>query len=902
MNEFFPHSQNIETVLKRFKADPGGLSASEAKDRLAKYGPNIFPTQPPRSLLQIFFQQFLNPLIYILLGAALVSVLLDDFTDAFFIMLVLVLNAIIGTAQEYGAEQSAIALKKMSSMKASVLREKEVQEVEAEDLVPGDIVLLESGIKVPADLRLLHANGLEIDESLLTGESLPVLKNQKLNLGENTALGDRKNMSFMGSLVTKGRGTGIVVNTGLNTELGKIADSLTSGESAKPPLLIRMEAFTKKIGIFLLITVSLMAAYLLFLGQSWHDVMLFAVALSVSAIPEGLPVALTVALAIASRKMAKRNVIVRMLPAVESLGSCTFVATDKTGTLTVNQMTIQKLAVPGEEDLELTGSGLDPSGMLLAPQSGDPERTKDLVLPLVIAGVLCNESQLVKRGEEWTGHGDAVDLAFLVLAEKIRVLPSEIRTRFSLQTAIPFESENQFAATLHTDSEKSLISVKGALEKLLPMCSLMSTPDGCKPINPKEILEKADSLAGAGYRVLALAGKSTNLDSENWDEFVLKEHLNDCIFYGLVGMIDPLRPESAAAIAACRTAGVDVAMVTGDHPKTSLAIARQLGLAESMEQVVSGPELKALQSAQERAERIESARVFARVEPQQKLEIVRHLIDTGRFVAVTGDGANDAPALKAANVGVAMGKSGTDVAKETSDLIITDDRFASIIAGIEEGRIAYSNIRKVVYLLISTGVAEMLMFILSLLFGTDLPLTAIQILWLNIVTNGIQHVGLAAEPGEGNELHIPPRKPNEPIFNRLMLERVILSALVIGGVSFAFFYYLTESGVELAAARNLTLLLMVLFENIMVGNCRSEVKSAFLISPFKNLFLLFGTLGAQLLHVSAMYIPGLNSVLGTSPVSFLEWIELLGMSLSVLVVMEAYKFWRNRTEYLGRKL
>lgn len=885
-----PYSLTFHQVLSETASSLNGLSAEEAAHRLTKFGPNVFPTHRAPTILQIFLHQFLNPLIYILVAASFVSILIGDITDAFFIGLVLFANAVIGTIQEYGAEKSAQALREMTAAKAMVERNGEIFEVDTGTLVPGDIVLLESGRKVPADLRLISSLALEVDESLLTGESIPVVKSHELIHPAETTLGDRKNMAFTGTLVTKGRAKGVVVATALKTELGKIADSLIEGVSAKPPLLIRMEKFTKKIAVFLLIVTAAMALVMLSKGQYWHDVLMFSVALAVSAIPEGLPVALTVALAVASRRMAKRNVIVRRLPAVEALGSCTFVATDKTGTLTVNQLTIQKVALPGLETASVTGSGLDPQGEVEAAKGENREPQRKLVSELVVSGILCNEAQLAQKSGRWVGIGDAVDLAFLVLAHKIDLKPETVRDKARLIDEIPFEPENQYAATLHEFKIERLISVKGALEKLLPMCAHMKSVDGNVALDPVAITNQADQMAEQGYRVLALAASFSKAE-----DLSLAAQLKDLTFLGLVGMIDPLRPEAAEAIASCKAAGIEVAMVTGDHPKTSLSIARSLGLAERMTEVVSGPQLRIARSPEEKEKLIESARVFARVEPQQKLEIVQHLLAHGRFVAVTGDGANDAPALKAANVGVAMGKSGTDVAKETADLIITDDRFSSIVAGIEEGRIAYANVRKVVYLLISTGAAEILMFGLSIAFGIPLPLTAVQILWLNLVTNGIQDVGLAFEPGEGDELSLPPRKPHEPVFNRLMLERVILSAIVMGGVSFWYFDSLLKSGVSLDSARNATLLLMVFFENVMVGNCRSETKSAFRLNPFRNPVLLIGTIAAQVIHIAAMYTPGLRQVLGVGPVDLFEWLRLFAMALSVLFVMEVYKFVRAKT-------
>lgn len=881
-----PYLNTLEEILEKTNANVQGLSTEAALERQSRYGKNLLPQQKSRGLWRIILGQFLNPLIYILIAAALLAIVVQDFTDAFFIFVVLVINALIGTVQEYGAEKSALALKKMASSKNIVLRDGQQMLLNAEELVPGDIIYLESGHKVPADIRFISTHGLEVDESLLTGESVPVLKDQNAIVHEGSSLGDQLNMGFMGSLVTKGRAKAVVVFTGHQTQLGKIADKLISEDQVKPPLLIRMEVFTKKIAIVLFFVIVLMGIYSFLQGQSWYEVLTFSVALAVSAIPEGLPVAMTVALAIASQRMAKRNVLVRRLPAVEALGSCTFIATDKTGTLTVNQMTLRKVFLGAEKSYEFTGSGLNPEGEVLRNSKIVSQEQRQELQPLVHAGVLCNEAQLIEKEGQWSGVGDAVDLAFLTLAHKVGITPEEILERFELRQSVPFESENQYAATLHFDRETSklVLSVKGALEKLLPLSDS----------NSDEFLAMTKEFADQGLRVLAVASKEIEGGhEENLPANFITQQLNQLTLLGLTGMIDPLRPEAKEAIESCRHAGVKVAMVTGDHPLTSLAIAKELGLASSLEEVVSGPELREA-NQEEKSQKILKARVFARVDPTQKWEIVQELMGKGHFVAVTGDGANDATALKAAHVGIAMGENGTDVAKESSELILTDDRFASIVAGIEEGRVAFSNIRKVIYLLISTGAAEIIMILLSLVFQTPLPLTAVQLLWLNLVTNGMQHIGLTMEPKEGDELYRPPRDPQEPIFDRSMLERILLSSVTIGVISFWQFKSALDLGLSVEAARNMTLLLMVLFENVMVGNSRSEMKSAFSMNIFKNPVLLIGTMAAQLIHIWAMHSDTMGRILGVSPVSLQDWSRLLVEAMSVLLVIEIYKLFRRR--------
>jgi Ca2+-transporting ATPase len=901
-----PHAETATTVIKRLQTSPSGLHLAEVEVRREIYGHNRLPTQKATPFWVVFARQFLNPLIYILLAAGAIALWLDDVSDALFILLILTLNAIVGSIQEYSADKSARALQNLSRTRCLVVRNGQEIEVDAEELVPGDWVRLESGRKVPADLRLLphlvadqadpsdatqHPSqaptqkfDLQIDESLLTGESRPVQKDASLVFEVGTSLADRRNMAFAGAVVTRGRAEAVVMATGLQTQLGLIASSLKQEDTAPPPLVLRMAKLTQKISWSLLIICVAMAGILLTRGQTWLDVLMFSVALAVSAIPEGLPVALTVALSVASRRMAKRHVIVRRLHAVEALGSCTMIATDKTGTLTVNQLSITEVRSLDRPPLRLQVSGD------LRPEPIEPllEDHHELIL----TGALCNEAQLKSPvgNESWEGHGDAVDLAFLVLAQK---RPYPVSTaKFNLRAAIPFEPENQFAATLHESQGQDRLSVKGALEKVLAMCSTYRSASGIEELTDslrsRIVTEISDPLAESGHRVLALASKSAPTPCLQGTE--LRRELAHLCFEGLVGMLDPLRPEARDAIQSCHRAGIQVAMLTGDHPKTAMAIARQLGLAESDSECVTG---QALRTSMIPEELIRRGRVFARVEPTQKLQIVQQLIRDGHFVAVTGDGANDAPALKAAHVGIAMGKSGTDLAKETADLILADDRFVSIVAGIEEGRIAYANIRKVVYLLISTGAAEIIMFFYAVWANTPLPLTAAQLLWLNLVTNGIQDAALAFEPKEGDELTRPPRSPQEPMFNRIMLERIALSALVMGLVSSVFFELQLRSGTSVEAARNLTLLLLVLFENLMIGNCRSETRSAFRVSPFSNRYLFFGTLGAQLLHIAALYTPGLSEILQLEPVALAQWGELLGYAVSVVIIIEIHKLWRG---------
>ena len=909
------HSIPSNDVLEALKANPDGLEKDVVGERLKIYGQNSLPKPKSTSIAVYFLRQFLSPLIYILLLAAAVSIALGDWQESIFILVVLLLNSTIGTVQEYSAERSAEALKNLVRTRTRVIRAGEEFEIDAEGLVPGDIVLLESGGKVPADIRLISVQDLVVDESLLTGESIPDFKDPELILDQRAPLGDRENMAFAGTLVVSGRGRGVVVATGPRTEIGGLAASITGKPETKPPLVLRMEKFNSKIALGVAAAVAVIFAVEIYRGEPIYDIFLQSVALAVAAIPEGLPVAMTVALSIGMSRMAKKNVIVRRLVAVEALGSCNFIASDKTGTLTVNQLTVKRVVIPGRDQWNVIAnpaSGEEKAERIANDEeewkarekseaksdsaSNQSPEQESLLKTLARASALANEGFAGFRDGSWDYHGDAVDVALLMMAHEAGVIQQEEQNSYPRIAQIPFESKRQFSATLHQGPDGMIAFAKGSPEKILKMSSRMATPDGEMPLDTVGADREAQALATAGFRLLALAyGKYP----EN-QEFT-EDQLDGLTFLGLVGMIDPLRPEAKAAVKACKSSGVEVAMVTGDHPATALAISRELGLADSADQVVTGMELKDAEAKGEEAVDSLTAkgRVYARVEPQQKVLITNSLMRTGKLVAVTGDGANDAPALHAAHVGVAMGKTGTDVAKESADLIITDDNFASIVSGIEEGRIVYNNLRKVIFFSISTGVAEIVLFILALIFNMPLPLLAVQLLWLNLVTNGIQDVALAFEPAEGGEMNRSPRPANEPIFNRLMVEKVVLVAVVVGGLAYAFFSSALSMGWSLVDARNGTMLLMVLFENSLVFASRSELKSAFSISPLKNPLLLFGTLAAVLIQVVAMQMPGLSDVLQIHSVPLDQWIELIGVALLAFAAVELYKLLRRRFPVRG---
>ncbi len=852
--------------MKDAGASLQGLSLAEVATLQAQHGPNRLPRAAGPSVASLILHQFQSPLAVVLAVAGALSLAIGGLDEALMILAILLINAALGSYQEWRAERGAAALQKLLRVRARVIREGQTRDVDAEELVPGDLVLLESGDRVPADIRLEWCHGLEVNESFLTGESVPVGK-------EALGTGD-KVLAYAASLVVRGRARGVVESIGLGTAVGRLARDVTELAPGLSPLQVRMERFTRLVAgatgvVVILVGVLGMSVH----GHSLVETFFFAVALAVSAIPEGLPIALTAALSVAAIRMARQGVIVRRLQSVEGLGSCTLVASDKTGTLTMNQLTVTELRRPGVEPCRVQGVGFQPEGSI------DPALEPELADRLARIAVLCNEGALSLKDGEWVGSGDPTDVALLVLGEKLGLRAEPAREELSEVYRIPFEPELRYSASVHRQGSRLLVLVKGAPEVVL---ELSDEPD------QSTWLSSAEEMGGSGLRVLLLA--DAELEHGELEPTPEPFPLPPLRPVALVGMIDPLRPEVPAAIDACRDAGVRVIMVTGDHPVTALAISRQLGLADRSDQVVVGTELSDV------AQALEGARVFARTAPHQKLEIVRAAQQSGHFVAVTGDGVNDAPALRAANIGVAMGLSGTDVAREAASLVVSDDNFATLVTGIREGRIAYNNVRKVIFLLISTGAAEVVMVIGSFMVGLPVPLLPSQLLWLNLVTNGIQDVALAFEPGEGDELRQRPRSPSERIFDRLMIERVVLSALVMAGLGMAAFTWALSQGWEVEAARNLLLFLFVMLEIVHIGNCRSETRSAFAIPPWRNPVLMGGSLIALSLHLGAMLTPLGQRFLHTQPLALSAASGAVAASLLLLLVMEAQKLLRARRQ------
>ena len=864
------HALDEAEVEARLGSGPGGLPAPEAAARLERYGPNQLPTAPRPGPLILFLRQFKSPLIYVLIAAAAVSALLEDWRDAVFILIVVLVNAAVGTFQEWKAESAAEALRELLETEVRLVRDGRDLSVPAEDVVPGDRVILESGNRVPADLRLVETDDLAVDESALTGESLPVEKAPQA-VAPDAPVAERRSMAHAGTVVTSGRGVGVAVATGGRSEFGVIAAAVSGGEGTKPPLIERMDRFARTISIAVLAAALALAGIALWRGAPLAEVFFIAVALAVSAIPEGLPVALTVVLSVAASRMAKRSVLVRRMAAVEGLGSCTVIASDKTGTLTVNRQTLEAIWFPDV-------------GQVLADDVVQERVVPHGVHGFARAAVAASEAVEVEGAEGTRVLGDPVDAAFLRFGRGLGADPAAIGAR--VVGRIPYESERRYAAAVAAEPRhpggRPMVALKGAVEVVLDRAELMAGPDGPVPIDREAVNAAFLALSAGGYRVIAV-GEGPLAEGVDPAELV-EETLPPLTLLGLAGFIDPLRPDAVDAVEECRRAGVRVLMVTGDHPVTALALARQLGIAEHEDEVVTG----AMLAASEDPDMADRARVYARVTPLQKLDIVNALQQRGHFVAVTGDGVNDAPALRQADIGVAMG-SGTDVAKDAASMIVTDDRFSSIVAGIEEGRFAYDNVRKVTLLLVATGMAEVLLFTFSLLAGTPLPLFAVQLLWLNLVTEGVQHIGLAFEPGEPGAMERPPRPPAQPIFDRLMIQQVVVSAFTMSVVGFTLFAWLLGNGWGEADARNLLMLLFVLFENVQVFNARSERVSAFRMPLSRNWLVVAATGGSLLIHVAAMYIPPVAGTLSIAPVPLEWWGILLLLSMTVLVVMEVYK-------------
>lgn len=862
-------------VLKELKSSLNGLSEKEAKSRIKTYGLNELPKEKEKSVFQIFLSAINDPIIYVLVVAAILSFIVGEYLDGFAIIFIIMVDAVVSTVQEIKAEKNSEALKDLIKVKVKVVRENKHYEIDSSYLVPGDIIIVEPGTKVSSDARIINSNNLTVDESVLTGESIGVAKSS-----DSSSLGDdsKKCMIYAGTSVLTGRAIAVVTATGIDTEVGKIAEKVTSTEESKSPLTIRMEKFSKQITLMIIGISILIGCVLIYKQYHFMDIFLAVVALAVSAMPEGLPLSLTLALTIGSNKMAKRNVIVKKLNSVESLGSCTVIASDKTGTLTVNEQTAKKIVMSNGEAFEIDGNCYNDVGKVIPVGDSNIANAKYIAT----LGVVNNESMLEKVKGKWDKFGDSIDIAFLALGRKLGIKSSE----FKKVSDIPYESENKYSAVFYKIDNDVLCTAKGSVEVILDFCKY-SYEDGERvKLDRERILKQNEELASNGYRVIAICDGDVPL-KEKYSE----KDVKNLTFIGLVGFIDPVRKEAVGAIKKCKTAGIKVLMITGDHALTAYAIAKDLNIVSSKEEVVAGSDLDFYSDSDEKFDRfVEGKKVFARVTPLQKLKIVESLQRQGEFVAVTGDGVNDAPAIKVANIGVAMG-SGTDVAKETAKMIIIDDNFSSIVAGIEEGRNAYSNIRKISLMLLSCGLAEVLFFVLSIAFDLPMPLVAIQLLWLNLVTDGLQDMALSFERETDTIMKEKPRSTKESLFEKELVKQIFLSGTFIGVLIFIVWYILINNfHMEVAHARGYVLALMVFIQNMHVLNCRSESKSVFENGFKQNKFVLFTIVGTIILQMIVMEVPILSRFLQTYDVPNLHLVILFVVSLPIILIMEMYKY------------
>lgn len=871
------HSTEKEEVLEILKSSELGLDEKEVKLRQEKYGKNELPKGKTPSLLKIFIEQLLDPIVLLLVVAMIFSILIKENIDAIAIASIILVDIILGTFQEWKANKNVEALTKLIEIRTKIIRSGKEIEVYSSNLVPGDIVLLSSGDKISADLRLIEANNLTIDESVLTGESTSVTKTSS-TINKDVILAERKNMAYAGTSVLSGRGIGIVTATGLNTELGEIAKKVNTTKDTKSPLTIRMEKFSKQI-TFLVIAMAILITIVLYSkGTSGSEIFLSVIALSVSAMPEGLSLALTMALTIGSNRMSKNNVIVKKLNSVESLGSCTVIATDKTGTLTVNEQTAKKIVLPDNSTFDIEGTGYNDKGNVIPLENANIEAAKYISK----LGVLNNEASLKKEKDDYEYFGDSIDIAFLALGQKMQINIDDIE----ITNRINYESENKYSAVFYKENGNNYCTVKGSLEKVLEFCTTMKGNNKNEKLDIEKIKKQHEDLASSGYRVIALAAGKTKSEKP--------EHLT---FEGLVAFIDPVREEVTKSINDCKKAGIKVIMITGDHPLTAYSIAKDLELVENYDEVTSGKELDEYfkKGKKEFDKFVKSKKIFTRVTPLNKLEIVESYKRQGEFVAVTGDGVNDAPAIKSANIGIAMG-SGTDVAKETSSMIILDDNFNSIVLGIKEGRNAYSNIRKVSYMLLSCGVAEVLFFLLAIILDMPMPLVAIQLLWLNIVTDGLQDLALSFEKSEETIMNESPRNPNETLFNIELFSEVLISGLFIGIIVFIVWIYLINKlDMPVNIARGYIVTLMVFIQNMHVLNCRSE-KSSILKVPIKsNPLIIFSIVSAIFLQVLFSEVPFLSKFLQTTSIPITHMLILFVISTTIIFIMEIYKCLKRKS-------
>ena len=877
------HQLSAREVIEGFSSDAeAGLSSEEVANRYEKYGWNELQFKPGKPAWLRFLWQFHQPLLYILLFAGAIKAILGSWTNAGVIWGVTVINAVIGYVQEAQAEGAIASLAKTVTTEVNVLRQRQTLRIPSQDLVPGDVVLLASGDKVPADLRLLKVRNLQVDESALTGESVPVNKStQRLSL--DTPLPERTNMAYAGSFITFGQGKGIVVATANDTEVGQISQAMENRVSLSTPLTRKFAKFSRTLLYAVLTLATLTFVIGSGQGESWLYMFEAAVALAVSAIPEGLPAVVTITLAIGVNRMARRHAIIRKLPAVEALGSATVICSDKTGTLTENQMTVQTIYA-GEEYYQVTGSGYSPKGELSLITNTQPESSFSDGLSLaleecLIAGILCNDSQLKQTGEDdWSVVGDPTEGALIAVAAKASLSQSSFATLKPRLDSIPFESQYQYMATLH-DRTSPVIYLKGSVESLMTRCSQMLDAQGrAIALKPQQISQAVETMAEQGLRVLAFAKKEPFAHQHSLEH---EDIATDLVFLGLQGMIDPPRPEAIAAVHACQAAGINVKMITGDHITTARAIAKRMGMGKSGKILAFEGQQLAQMEKPEIARAIEDGVVFARVAPAQKLQLVEALQSRGEIVAMTGDGVNDAPALKQADIGIAMGKGGTEVARESADMLLTDDNFASIEAAVEEGRTVYRNLRKAIAFLLPVNGGESMTILISAFLARDLPILSLQVLWLNMINSITMTVPLAFEPKSKGIMQQPPNNPHAPLLNHQLLMRILAVSIFNWILIFGMFEWAKSTTGDITVARTMAIqalvtariiyLLSITQLGISLAACISRRGTLSVKAPI----LIIGILAAVILQIVFSQWGVMNTLFETAPLTLDQWLVCL---------------------------
>lgn len=893
------HSVSYSNVLESFDTSSEGLSTTEVGKRLRKEGANIIYRQSRESAFKILLRQFLNPLMYVLLAATILAIAMGKITDGIVVFSVIIINAIIGFVQEYQAGKAIQGLLQLIPENATVIRDGKQKNIQAAELVPGDYVLLQVGDRVSADMRLTFVKNMQCNESILTGESLPVEKNTEI-IDADAGVADRKNMVFSGTLITSGTAEGVVVLTGIKTEIGKISALLQATISVKSPLTKSLEKIARGITYAIILVGILVFLIGIFRNYAFIDAIFFAITLTVATIPEGLPAVITIASAIGIMRMAKRQAIIRHLSAVETLGSTTVICSDKTGTLTLNEMTVQVLW-NGKQKFNVTGVGINTDGRILKNDS-DEEGKEDEIGELIKAAALCNDATLHKKEGHWKSVGDPTEVALIAVAGKFGINEDELRNKWPRLDELPFDSAKKIMATLHqSPSEEKIIYLKGAPESVIPL--LLNSEKSSMCIDTEQVRMEALQMAGTGMRVLAFA--SRKLDSEH-SSLITEEDLCEFTFLGIQAISDPPRLEVKKAIDSCHNAGITVKMITGDHPATAAAIGGELGFINA-ERVITGKELQNL-NAQELQEVVKNTNIFARVSPEDKLNLVKALQANGEVVAMTGDGVNDAPALKRADIGVAMGISGTAVAKEAADMILADDNFESIKAAVEEGRRVFDNLLKSIVFLLPTSIGlGLVIFIAVLFFPSEagillIPMQPVQVLWINLITAVALSLPLALEAMEPDVMNRPPRKPNKPLLSSLIIFRMILVSLIMAGGTIGLFLW--EYNIELSRgmahslaiseAQTMAVTTMVLFQVFYLIDCRSLNFSVNKIGLFSNPFIYIGITTILFVQAAFVYFPFMNRWFHSSPLKAEAWGASAIVAFSILIIISVEKWIRRK--------